>query len=126
MQSLGLHIYLGHNGTPCPVPGDFVKNFTVIDITGVHCIDVQFCGCYRSPDGSHNRIQLLRTRLLPPTHIRPTTAFTFELLNTFHLLTLQGKINAYDFYLALVRKTDNTGLMAVNVCLGLVLLPFFH
>ena len=118
MQSLGALLFLGHNGDPCPVPGDFVKDFTVVDITGVHCINIQFCGCYKTPGGSHNRIQLLRAHLLPPTHIRPTSAFTFDVLDTFHLLTLQGKLNAYDFYLSLVRKTDNTGIRVINVSLG--------
>ncbi len=35
--------------------------------------------------------------------------FTFAVLNHFHLLTLQSKIAAYDFYLALERQTDNSG-----------------
>ncbi|TFY75163.1 hypothetical protein EWM64_g8848 [Hericium alpestre] len=37
-------------------------------------------------------------------------AFTFDLLDMFHQLTLQGKINMYDFFLAIEHKTDNTGL----------------
>ncbi|GBE89394.1 hypothetical protein SCP_1600550 [Sparassis crispa] len=40
----------------------------------------------------------------------PRTAFTFDYLNTFHLLTLQGKLNLYDYYKAILRKMDNTGL----------------
>jgi CxC2 like cysteine cluster associated with KDZ transposases len=33
----------------------------------------------------------------------------FDALDSFHLLTLQGKTSAFHFYLALVHKTDNTG-----------------
>ncbi|GBE87436.1 hypothetical protein SCP_1101120 [Sparassis crispa] len=43
-----------------------------------------------------------------PEH--PCTAFTFDYLNTFHLLTLQGKINLYDYYKAILWKTDNVAL----------------
>ena len=41
-------------------------------------------------------------------------------LNHFHLLTLQSKIAAYDFYLALERQTDNTGTTKLQVR------SFFH
>ncbi|KAF4568149.1 hypothetical protein EYR36_010158 [Pleurotus pulmonarius] len=40
---------------------------------------------------------------------KPQTAFTFDVLNTFHLLTLQGKLSAYDFYLSIDHKTNNAG-----------------
>jgi hypothetical protein len=116
MKNLGIKIFLGHNGDPCPIPGDLIKDFTVIDTNGVHSIEAQFCGCYGNAGGSPNRIQLLRSRLLPPTHVRPISAFTFDVLDTFQLLTLQGKTNAYDFYLTLAHKSDNTGLVDVNVC----------
>lgn len=41
---------------------------------------------------------------------RPNSAFTFDVLNTFQLLNLQGKLSAHDFYQALVHKTDNLGI----------------
>lgn len=51
---------------------------------------------------------------------RPRTAFTFEVLNHFHHLTLQGKTTAWDFYNALVHETDNSGLSSPSVgCLAL-------
>jgi hypothetical protein len=115
MKSLGIQIFLGHNGDPCPIAGDTIKDFTIIDINGIRCIDIQFCGCYGTAGGSHNRTQLLRAGLFPSTHLRPITAFTFDVLDTFHLLTLQGKTNAYDFYLTLAHKSDNTGLLDINV-----------
>jgi hypothetical protein len=115
MRSLSVQIFLGHNGDLCPIAGDIVKDFTIIDMNGIHCVDVQFCGCYGNAGGSHSRMQLLCARLFPSTHIRPITAFSFNVLDTFHLLTLQGKTNAYDFYLTLAHKSDNTGLLDVNV-----------
>jgi CxC2 like cysteine cluster associated with KDZ transposases len=109
-------MHLGHQGDPCPIPGDVVENFTVVAMNGVHSIDVQFCGCYGTAGGSHSRVQLLRAGLLPPTHTRPISAFTFDVLDSFHLLTLQGKTSAYDYYLSLAHKTDNTGLLDTKVC----------
>lgn len=46
---------------------------------------------------------------------RPKSGFTFDVLNTFHLLTLQGKVSAYDFYSTLQHKTDNTRTSDVKV-----------
>jgi hypothetical protein len=87
----------------------------IVDNNGIHTIDVHFCGCYQSPGGSHRRVQLLRSGLLPSTHARPVTAFTFNVLESFHLLTLQSKISAYDFYYSIARRTDNTGTLGVKV-----------
>ena len=56
------------------------------------------------------RIQLLRRGWFPATLDRPRTAFTFDCLETFHELTLQGKVNLYDFYHTILRKTDNANL----------------
>jgi hypothetical protein len=108
-------MFLGHSGAPCTIPGDIIEDFVIMDTNGIHLVDVQFCGCYEVAGGAHNRAQLLRAGLLPPTHTRPLSAFTFDLLDSFHLLTLQGKTSAYDYYLAIVHKTDNTGLLDTKV-----------
>ena len=48
-------------------------------------------------------------RWYPASFSCPQTAFSFDLLETYHKLTLQGKINLYDFYLAIMQKSDNQG-----------------
>ena len=48
-------------------------------------------------------------RWYPASFNRPRTVFTFDLLETYHKVTLQGKLNLYDFYLAIMQKTDNQG-----------------
>ena len=48
-------------------------------------------------------------RWYPASFNRPGTAFTFDLLETYHKVTLQGKLNLYDFYHAIMHKTDNQG-----------------
>lgn len=52
----------------------------------------------------------MRSRWYPSTMARTRTSFTFEVLENFHHLTLQGKATAWDFYQALVHRSDNTGL----------------
>src|SRR6202050_3996567 len=41
---------------------------------------------------------------------RPKTVFTFDILETFHELSLQGKTTTYDFYHSVIRRTDNLQL----------------
>ncbi|KAI0054817.1 hypothetical protein BV25DRAFT_1816493, partial [Artomyces pyxidatus] len=45
----------------------------------------------------------------PATVDRPQTVTTLRTLKMFHALTLQGKLNAYDFWCGLVRITDRMG-----------------
>ena len=48
-------------------------------------------------------------RWYPASFNHPQTAFSFDLLETYHKVTLQGKLNLYDFYLAIMHKLDNQG-----------------
>ena len=78
-------------------------------MNGWHKLRVMFCTCnVKAPWDEHYR-QLLRMRWYPASFDRPRTAFSFDLLETYHKLTLQGKINLYDFYLGIMQKTDNQG-----------------
>jgi hypothetical protein len=61
-------------------------------------------------------MQLFRQRWLPATWNAPRTVFTFEFLNTFHLLNLQSKCNLYDYYHATLRQTNNADLQHQPVC----------
>lgn len=68
-------------------------------------------------------------RWYPASFDRPRTAFSFDLLETYHKLTLQGKLNLYDFYLAIMQKSDNQGRFKTTVSdlhpplIGLAQLP---
>ncbi|KAF9490853.1 hypothetical protein BDN71DRAFT_1510941 [Pleurotus eryngii] len=110
LQLLQAVLWLGHNGAQCPNTTDTVKDFVVIDVSGIHLKTVAFCGCYKKGMPHHRRDQLLHHKLFPTTLKVPQAAFTFDVLESFHLLTLQSKIAAYDFYCALEHKTDNAGV----------------
>ena len=101
--SLGSVCHLGHGGAACPTDSP-PRTLTVVDTNGWHKLRVRFCSCI--PEQYR---QLLRMRWYPASFDRPRTAFTFNLLETYHKVTLQGKLNLYDFYLAIMHKSDNQG-----------------
>lgn len=81
----------------------------MIDDNGVHSIDVQFCTCAGDDQRVEDYRQLLRVGWYPASFQRPKTAFTFNVLDSYHKIVLQGKLNLYDFYSSILQKTDNCG-----------------
>ncbi|PPQ72949.1 hypothetical protein CVT25_004565 [Psilocybe cyanescens] len=61
-------------------------------------------------------MQLLQKHWFLATTKCSQTAFTFNCLDTFHELTLQGKTNLYDFYHVLLRRTDNANVSPSIYC----------
>jgi len=118
LRELGFCFYISHKHTTCPSAG-LPKTILVIHVNGAHYVDVQFCACSVSPGWVENYRQLLRICWYPASFNRPQTAFTFDLLDTYHKLTLQGKLNLYDFHSSIMQKTDNCGRekMIVSVAL---------
>ncbi|KAG2139354.1 hypothetical protein DEU56DRAFT_912194 [Suillus clintonianus] len=76
-------------------------------LVGVHVVSLCFCGCYNAQS---RYIQLLRAGWYPMTIDLPHAAATFTVLECFHELTLQGKLNIFDFYNALLRISDGSGV----------------
>lgn len=114
LKLLGLRIQLGHPiGQPCANPDRaFGDDFVVIDITGIHSVGLDFCNCELA---QQHRIQLLRFRWFPATTSNPRSAATFRLLKHFHMLTFESKASGFEFYHALTRETDNSGVIAPKV-----------
>ncbi|SJL12496.1 uncharacterized protein ARMOST_15923 [Armillaria ostoyae] len=107
LADLGLIIQLGHRlGQKCILPV-VVKSFIVIDVDGIHSVQMGFCNCSQSIE---RQVQLLRSRLWPATTIYPQTAATFCVLHQFQVLSFMSKVSAYEFYHTLARLSDNTGL----------------
>ena len=52
----------------------------------------------------------MRSEWFPATVHHPQTCSTFRLLETFHIVTLTGKLSAHEFYKSLEYLTDNTEL----------------
>lgn len=110
LRDQGLVLNLGHHGSLCPNPGPRYTQLTVADLNGFHKVDVQFCACY-VPDTGVVELwrQLFRMQIYSATRDRPSTAFTFRLLDFYDELSSQGKANLYDYHKTLERVTDNSG-----------------
>ncbi|KEP46268.1 hypothetical protein V565_208720, partial [Rhizoctonia solani 123E] len=103
LANLGLVLYLGHGGRPCP---DILEtsNIHVGDLGGYVDVRVQYCK--HDLDASITKAQqLIRARLFPCSDLRPKSAFTFNLLDTFNIFTTLGRTSAYKFDSVLTRIT---------------------
>ncbi|KAI0038056.1 hypothetical protein FA95DRAFT_1506105, partial [Auriscalpium vulgare] len=108
LRKAGLRTQLGHDGLPCPNPLPKDGPLVVVDVSGIHEVHVNYCAC-GIVGSSRPIVQLLRAGWWPATTDRPRTVVTFAVLNHFHALNLQGKVNMYDYYQGLVRLVDGTG-----------------
>lgn len=117
LKDIGVVIQLGHPaGERCPAPVPAPRDFLVIDVNGFHPMNILFCQCDQVHLAGNRTQQLLRSDLFGATTQDPRTCCTLRVLKHFHLLTLQSKINAYDYYKSLEKLTDNTGLNMRYVC----------
>jgi hypothetical protein len=82
-------------------------DFVLYDITGVHELAVDFCGCELKVDWN---IQALRASWWPATVRAPNTCATFAVLKLFQILNCLGKLSAYDFLRGLEMTTNHDGL----------------
>ncbi|KAJ7156373.1 hypothetical protein C8R46DRAFT_1040909 [Mycena filopes] len=115
LKSLGLRIQLGHTGfQTCGNPEPGHTDFTVIHHSGIQPVDVDFCGCADAHIAGTHREQVLRRSWFPATDLEPQTCATFNVVNLFHIMTLQGKVTTYDFYSGLEKLTDNTGQLKIK------------
>ncbi|KAK7435289.1 hypothetical protein VKT23_019734 [Stygiomarasmius scandens] len=107
LRELGLIVYLGPHkpGDICNQPR-IINYFTVIHVNGLHDIRVAYCNCDKFRAGEW-RQQLLRRCWFPATHTDPRTCATFDVLNHFHVMTLQGKVTTYDYYNGLEKLRNN-------------------
>lgn len=113
LREMGLRYQLGHLDLHCEKPSPSCKDFTIMDTNGIHFVAVDFCDC--TVEKISRRQQLLRENWYPATVHQPQTCATGRLLKQFHILTLTGKIPAYDYYNTLERLTDNTGVNVPKV-----------
>lgn len=115
LRDEGLVIQLGHPPGEACACYTTVNEFVVLHVNGIHVLPVRFCACDKVHTHGSPRQQLLRRQWFPATFEQPQTSATLRLLEHFHLQTLQGKVTIYDYYSALQKLTDNTGLLKVPV-----------
>ncbi|KAF8430555.1 hypothetical protein L210DRAFT_3614647 [Boletus edulis BED1] len=77
---------------------------TIVDVTGVHFITVNYCSCLGSPPA---HLQLLRQKLFPATIKSPRTCFTFGVLDDFIRDNLECGTSVMNYYSKIRRITSN-------------------
>ena len=107
LKSLGLKVQLNHASMYCENPIPCHAAFLVIHTNGIHEVAIQYCGCSRAIDP---HIQLLRWGFYPASQQIIKTCATFTLLDLLHKLALTSKASTYDFYRALEKLSNNTGI----------------
>ncbi|KAI6102536.1 hypothetical protein EV401DRAFT_1804675, partial [Pisolithus croceorrhizus] len=132
LHMTSLQLQLGHNGRPCPSastgqqgeplsmneddwedideiplhlrPPMGSKYLTIIDVTGIHFVLVQPCQC-EGADSYHQ--QLFQAKLCTSTFEKPSTAFTFTVLDDFLQDNLECGTSGMNYYSKLHRLTSN-------------------
>ncbi|KAJ7831227.1 hypothetical protein B0H14DRAFT_1185218, partial [Mycena olivaceomarginata] len=108
LKSLGLVVQLGHTpGSSCTSMRRGKYKFTLIDVTGIHNVAVQFCECDAR---IAHRQQLMRVCWWPATAVDPSTCATFNVVRLFQNMNCLGKISAYHFLRSLELLTNADGL----------------
>lgn len=126
LTALGHVVQLGHHTTDeCAKPSRLF-DLMVFDLAGVFRLVVRYCDCGNMGASIPKYIQLLRARWFPATIDRPSTAFTFGLLDFFHKLQNRNKCNAYDFYHTIVQRTNAAGLDPAIVSISHHSVPSVH
>jgi CxC2 like cysteine cluster associated with KDZ transposases len=77
---------------------------TVVDRSGVHEIGISWCCC---PEAPERDMQLMMAGLFPATFHNPKTAFTFRVLEDFHLDNLECKTTPSQYFSRLRRLTND-------------------
>ncbi|KAK7018251.1 CxC2 domain-containing protein [Favolaschia claudopus] len=108
LGELGLVVQLGHlPGSMCGAMRRGKYKFTVIDVTGIHKVAVQFCEC---DSRIKPRQQLMRVCWWPATALDPSTCATFGVIRLFQNLNCLGKVSSFHFLCSLELLTNADGL----------------
>ena len=108
----------GGEGEGVPLAGWEKKDgrcMVVVDTSGIHQLRIGWCRCETAAEP---HIQLLRNQVFPASMKRPSTAFTFSVLDYFHIDSVECKTSASSFFSKLRRLTKNSSPHSIPVCQG--------
>jgi hypothetical protein len=116
LLDVGYMLHLGHSGQPCPHSSSERETIIcIVDVIGVFHHRLRWCSCQGAEP---LYAQLLRLGLYPASIERPETAFTFSVLDYFHIDFLECKTSANNFCNKLRRLTNNIFPQEVPVSLN--------
>jgi hypothetical protein len=99
------------------IPG--THQIVVVSLTGIFQCWVRWCQC---PGTTDAHIQLLHLNLFSASISRPSTAFTFDALDHFHIDAMECKMAALNFDNKLRHLTSNavpsTALVSIPLYIG--------
>ena len=107
LKAMGLVVQLNHSGTFCERPIPCHSAMLVLHSNGIHQVAIRYCRCSKEIP---QHLQLLRQGLYPVSQLSVKTCASFQLLDLLHKLSLTMKSSTYDFYHALEKLTNNTGI----------------
>lgn len=113
--TLGVKLCFGHDGEECRSPGVWPRCpniITIMHTNGILRVHIRYCTCR---DADEPWQQMLDYGLVPATHVRPSTAYTFDVLNLFQEFNLTSKVSAYDFCNSYRFQTDSVMPQSVPV-----------
>ena len=105
-----------NDGEGVPLAGWEKKDgqcLVIVDTSGVHQLHIGWC---RFKTAAEPHIQLLRNWFFPASVKRPSTTFTFSLLDYFYIDSVERKTSASSFFSKLCRLTNNYSPHSVPVC----------
>ena len=88
------------------------RTLVVVDVSGVHQLVVGWCCCKDAPD---HATQLFEHDLFPASTSQPSTAFSFAVLEYFHVDAVECKTSAFNFFNKLRRLTSFSSPQSVPV-----------
>jgi KDZ transposase family protein len=139
LNAEGFTLHLNHGGLPCPANTTLAtepKNaedrendgvdevllegwetrdtraLVIVDVSRIHQLKVSWCCCEGAPD---HGTQLFNNHLFPASTSRPSTVFTFAVLEYFHVDAVECKTSALNFSNKLRRLTEFTNPQSVPV-----------
>lgn len=120
---LGLIIYLGHGGQPCPsITNSVPLSLRVIHSNGLHDVWVQPCQCDRAATScrgpSTTAYQLWRSGLFPSSFDRVYDVVSLSAISMFQSLVVKARVNASAFIAALRRTSVDVFMEEQKVYAG--------
>jgi hypothetical protein len=109
LRNLGFILHIGHNSDCCEAASDDDPSedtvLVIVDRGGVFRHTTRWCACKDHPA---KHIQPFQMGLYSASIHKPGTAFTFQLLQYFHLDAMECRTSASNFFNKLRRLTNDT------------------
>ena len=109
LHNLGFILHISHGSDCCEAASDDDPSedtvLVIVDRGGVFWHTTRWCACKDHPA---KHIQLFRMGLYSTSIHKPGTVFTFQLLQYFHLDTMECRTSASNFFNKLRHLTNDT------------------